>query len=142
MPVKPTAVEEYFPGLLGGTKETANGPPSPATASVAAMWWYMAVNEDPLGYVGAEYLFEYLTARIAPDLLQALTVHRVSITNLGFIRDHAHEDIAHTQLLRSIASRIVDCYPGAERAMFRCFDYFRQVYPLPVWLEALERAKT
>jgi hypothetical protein len=24
--------------------------------------------------------------------------------------------------------------------MFRCFDYFHHVYPLPVWDEAFERA--
>jgi hypothetical protein len=30
--------------------------------------------------------------------------------------------------------------PQTEAAMIRCFDYFRQVYPLPVWTEAYQRA--
>jgi hypothetical protein len=47
---------------LGGQSQIPK--PSPATFAVAAVWWRMAMLEEPLGYLGAEYLFEELTALV------------------------------------------------------------------------------
>jgi hypothetical protein len=133
------ALRDYL--ALGGTTEGAMEPPSPATFAVAAVWWRMAQTELPLGYLGAEYLFECLTMRVTQPLLAALRGHEVPEAEIGFLVEHATEDIKHTNL---IAHWILDSatrYPDSAESMLRCFDYFRAVYPLPVWQEAFDRAQ-
>lgn len=127
--------------ILGGDKEKAiNSAPSPATFSVASVWWRMGMTEEPLGYFGAEYLFEYLTLIVSQPLLVLFKDRGFKAGGLKFIIDHATEDEKHTILIRSLICEVVTRYPETAAAMIRCFDYFRQVYPLPVWTEAYERA--
>ena len=57
-----------------------------------------------------------------------------------FIIDHATEDEKHAKLIRQLICDSVTRHPETEAAMLRCFDYFKQVYPLPVWMEAYQRA--
>lgn len=129
--------------LLKGDKDfTTKTPPSPATFAVAGVWWRMAVAEDPLGYFGAEYLFEYLTLVVAQPLVALFKQRGFKAEGLRFIIDHATEDEKHARLVRHLISDAVTRYPESEAAMIRCFDYFRHVYPLPVWTEAYERAMT
>lgn len=127
--------------LLGGDERTAKeAPPSPATFSVAATWWRMGLIEEPLGYFGAEYLFEYLTLLVAQPLLGIFKSQGLRADGLRFIIDHATEDEKHAKLVKHLIMDCVTRYPESDAAMLRCFDYFHQVYPLPVWTEAYERA--
>lgn len=127
--------------LLNGNRDLAiKAPPSPATFAVAGVWWRMAVTEEPLGYFGAEYLFEYLTLVVAQPLVALFKQRGFKADGLKFIIDHATEDEKHAKLMRHLIGDAVTRYPESEAAMLRCFDYFRHVYPLPVWTEAYHRA--
>ncbi len=115
--------------------------PSPATFAVSAVWWRMAQIEDPLGYLGAEYLFEQLTALIAPVAMDVFALRGLSgNSGLCFIAEHAVEDQKHATFLKHTILDVVTRYPGSSVAMLRCYEYFEYVYPLPVWDEAYERA--
>jgi hypothetical protein len=124
---------------LGG--DPSQPPMSPATFAVAAVWWRMAQVEEPLGYLGAEYLFEQLTALVAPAALEIFSSRGLSgNTGLRFIAEHAVEDHKHATFLKHMILDTVTRYPQSSDAMLRCYDYFEHVYPLPVWEEAYERA--
>lgn len=128
--------------LLGGSAERANTEAmSPACYAVTGVWWRMAVTENPFGYLGAEYLFEYLTMRVAQDLVRLFRSRGFKGEGLRFIIDHATEDEKHAQLIRHLICDSVTRFPESSIAMLRCFDYFRQIYPLPVWSEAFDRAQ-
>lgn len=127
--------------LLGGSADFADSTPmSPACYAVTGVWWRMAVTESPYGYLGAEYLFEYLTMIASQALVPEFQRRGFKAEGLNFIIDHATEDEKHAVLIRSLICEVVTKYPETEAAMLRCFDYFRQVYPLPVWNEAYDRA--
>lgn len=123
---------------LGGADVTAH--PSPATFVVAAVWWRMAMEEDPLGYLGAEYLFEQLTALVTQAALPIIKSKDLPRDGLRFVIEHATEDVKHATFFRHLILDVVTRYPSSTEAMFRCFDYFHAVYPLPVWDEAFVRA--
>jgi hypothetical protein len=113
---------------------------SPATFAVAAVWWRIAQTEEPLGYLGAEYLYEQLTALATKAALPILEGRNLPRDELRFVIEHATEDAKHATFLKHHILDILTRYPGSEVAMGRCFDYFRHVWPLPVWKEALVRA--
>lgn len=113
---------------------------SPATFAVAAVWWRMAQVEEPLGYLGAEYLFEQLTALVTQAALPVIEGRDLPREGLRFIIEHATEDVKHATFFKHMIMDVVTRYPGSGTAMLRCFDYFHQVYPLPVWDEAYQRA--
>jgi hypothetical protein len=126
---------------LGGTAAGLAEPPSAATFAVAGVWWHLAQAEEPFGYIGAEYLFEKLTMFVTQELLEALKGRALGEAGMGFIVEHATEDVKHTNLIAHHALDVATRYPEkSAEAMLRCFDYFRQVYPLPVWSEAADRA--
>jgi hypothetical protein len=125
---------------LGGTSDQAEAEPSPPVFAVIAVWWQMARTADPLGYLGAEYLFEELTARLAADLAPALERAGLEPSGTGFVAEHATEDVKHANLIRHLIGEAVTRYPGCERSILACFDRFAQVYPLPIWREAHDAA--
>ncbi|AWN36374.1 iron-containing redox enzyme family protein [Methylobacterium radiodurans] len=124
---------------LGGSPAAVAAPPLPATFAVAAVWWRMAQVEDPLGYLGAEYLFEQLTALVTQAALPIIAGRNLPRDGLRFVIEHATEDAKHATFLKHTIMDVVTRYPESPEAMFRCFDYFHHVYPLPVWDEALQR---
>lgn len=127
--------------LLGGSTEFANSTAmTPSCYAVTGVWWRMAITESPFGYIGAEYLFEYLTMIAAQALVPVFQQRGLKADGLRFIIDHATEDEKHAKLVRHLIMDSVTRFPESETAMIRCFDYFQQVYPLPVWTEAYERA--
>jgi len=132
------AYEDFL--ALGGGDHAARRPQSPATFAVAAVWWWMAESEDPLGYLGAEYLFENLTERVTKEIMSMLAARDIPGDGLRFIVEHATEDVKHSNLLRHLVKDTVTRIPGSEAAMMRCLDHFAHVYPLPVWDEAFIRA--
>lgn len=114
--------------------------PSPATFAVAAVWWRMAKMENPLGYLGAEYLFEELTALATAALIPLIEARDLPRDGFRFIIEHATEDAKHATFIKHLILDVATRYPDSIESMFRCFDYFNQVYPLPVWDEAFKRA--
>jgi len=114
--------------------------PSPATFAVAAVWWRVAEIEDPLGYLGAEYLFEELTALVTAALIPLIEARDLPRDGFRFIIEHATEDAKHAAFLKHLILDVATRYPASIESMFRCFDYFNQVYPIPVWDEAFKRA--
>lgn len=126
-------------GKLGGPNAPL-APPSPATFAVAAIWWRMAEVEEPLGYLGAEYLFEQLTALVTQAAIPVIEGRDLPRDGLRFVIEHATEDVKHATFFKHLIMDVVTRYPASDKAMFRCFDYFHHVYPLPVWDEAYERA--
>jgi hypothetical protein len=132
------ALEDY--SKLGGQKSKTEMPPSPATFAVAAVWWRMAQVEEPLGYLGAEYLFEQLTALVTQAALPIIQGRALPRDGLRFVIEHATEDVKHATFIKHLILDVATRYPDSAQAMLRCFDYFHAVYPLPVWDEAFERA--
>jgi hypothetical protein len=135
------ALEDH--GKLGGLASDATKvPPSPATFAVAAVWWRMAQVEEPLGYLGAEYLFEQLTALVTQAALPVIEGRDLPRDGLRFVIEHATEDVKHATFIKHLILDVVTRYPHSAPAMLRCFDYFHAVYPLPVWDEAFVRAQS
>jgi hypothetical protein len=132
------ALEDH--GILADKSAQAkNAPPSPAAFAVASVWWRMAQVEDPFGYLGAEYLFEKLTALVTQAALPVIEERDLPRGGLRFVIAHASEDAKHAMFLKHLILDVVTRYPQSVAAMNRCFDYFNAVYPLPVWDEAYER---
>lgn len=125
---------------LGGPAHELERPSTPITFAVAAVWWRMATAESPFAYLGAEYLFEKLTMRLAPIVMERLATRGLKFNGLGFLVEHATEDIKHTNLITHWILDIATRYPDAGSDILRGFDYFANVYPLPVWDEAFLRA--
>jgi Iron-containing redox enzyme len=133
------ALEDH--GILAErAAKTKQEPSSPAAFAVAAVWWRMAQVEDPFGYLGAEYLFEKLTALVTQAALPVIEERDLPRGGLRFVIEHAREDAKHAKFLEHLILDVVTRYPESVVAMNRCFDYFNAVYPLPVWDEAYERA--
>ena len=127
--------------LPGDSVDKASNTPMPSTCYAnTGVWWRMTNTENPWGNLGAEYLFEHLTKRAAQALVPVFQRHGLQAEGLKFIIDHATEDAKHGEMVRQLISEAVTRHPESEAAMIRCFDYFRQVYPIPVWTEAYKRA--
>jgi hypothetical protein len=114
---------------------------SPGAFAVAAVWERLARIIHPLAYVGAEYLFEDLTARLAKLATGSLQKRSLSPGGIRFIVDHASEDERHSQLLRKLIEEVCAIKPALEHQILFAFDCFRQVYPMPLWLASYARAK-
>jgi hypothetical protein len=132
------ALRDYL--ALGGDERVAQGGESPASVAVAGVWWWMARREPPLAYLGAEYLFEELTARLCRTLVPILQ-RSFAAERARFVVDHATEDVRHANLIRHWIQDAATRYPETQAAMLRSFDLFRHVYPLPVWREAFAASR-
>ena len=114
---------------------------SPGAFAVAAVWERLSQTLHPLAYVGAEYLFEDLTARLTKLATVSLSKRGLSQQGLRFIVDHATEDEKHSQLLKKLIEEIGLNHPELESQILFAFDCFHQVYPMPLWLASYARAK-
>lgn len=132
------AAEDF--AACGGDRRELARPLSPACVAVAAIWHFMAEYEEPLAYLGGEYLFEMLTPLIAGDALGEFRRRDLQLKPFRFIVEHATEDIKHSNMFKIVICQYLTKYPDGGPAILRGFDYFNHVYPLPVWQEALERA--
>ena len=113
---------------------------SPGAFAVAAIWERLASVLHPLAYVGAEYLFEDLTARLAKLASESLIERGLSPQGLRFIVDHASEDERHSQLLKKVIEEVCLRRPEMANEILFAFDCLRQVYPMPLWLASYARA--
>ncbi len=125
---------------LGGPKATDDlGPPSCTTFTLAAMWWYMARNEDPLAYLGAEYLTESASA-IHTEFMPKVKARGISGPGTRFMRDHALEQKKYVEDLATIILRSATQHPERSHAILRGLQLIGSVYPVQQLEESFERA--
>ena len=99
------------------------------------------MSRDPFVYLGALYPYEGLTPIVSERAKQVLRGKGFPEEALEFVRFHSEEDPKHTELIRHLIMETVTLYPEAERSIKEGIDYFPQIYPIPVWSAAYERAK-
>jgi hypothetical protein len=126
---------------LGGDEAVARERrPSPAAMAVIGAWWALWKRREPFAYLGALYPFEGLTPIVAQLVKPSLQAAGIGDEALEFITFHAEEDPKHTNLVRHLIRDVAERYPEAEEAILHGLDTFLQVYPLPVWETAADRA--
>jgi hypothetical protein len=113
---------------------------SPGAFAVAAVWERLSNCLPALSYLGAEYLFEDLTAKLASTVINKVKDRKLPVKGMQFITDHATEDERHSTLLKKLVIEIVARYPELQPDILYAFDCFRQVYPMPLWLGSYRRA--
>ncbi|MGD0907799.1 MAG: iron-containing redox enzyme family protein [Candidatus Acidiferrales bacterium] len=114
---------------------------SPGAFAVAAVWEHLAQRVHPLAYLGAEYLFEDLTARLSKLITANLSKRGISRQGMCFVVDHATEDEKNSQLLRRLIEEVGHRHPDLMPQVLFAFDCFHQVYPMPLWLGSYTRAE-
>jgi hypothetical protein len=113
---------------------------TPHAFAVAAVWDRLAREVEPAAYIGAEYLFESLTAEVTKLVMPQLSQLGFAADGLYFITEHATEDVKHANLFRHLADELCGRRPELIEPILYAFDCFRAVYPMPIWLAAFERA--
>jgi Iron-containing redox enzyme len=114
---------------------------SPGAFAVAAVWERLARMVNPLAYLGAEYLFEDLTARLTKLVTGNLADRGFPKQGMRFVIDHATEDEKHSNLLAKLIRDVVQRRPELAPEILFAFDCFKHVYPMPLWLASLARAQ-
>lgn len=133
------ALKDYI--ALGGDEEFArNFRRTPAALAFDGMWWEFARSENPFCYLGAMYPFEGLTPEFSERAKRIMLGTGAQEDELGFVVFHAEEDIAHAALVRNTIKRVVMTYPGAAEHIEYGLECFMQLFPLPIWQFAFERA--
>jgi pyrroloquinoline quinone (PQQ) biosynthesis protein C len=103
---------------------------SPGAFAVAAVWERLARLVNPLAYLGAEYLFEDLTARLTKLVNEKMSKRGFPTQGMRFLVDHATEDEKHSNLLRKLIHDVVQRHPELAPQMLFAFDCFQHVYPI------------
>lgn len=114
---------------------------SPGAFAVAAVWEHLAMRLTPAAYLGAEYLFEDLTARLTNLVIERLSRRSLSVEGLRFIKEHATEDKKHAKMLKVLITELGNQQPHLTEPILFAFDCFHQVYPLPLWISSYKRAR-
>ena len=128
---------------LGGDPDWARKQrPSPASYAVAAVWSFIAHERDPFAYLGALYPFEGLTPQVSGDILKILLDRGFPEDSLEFLTFHAEEDARHAALVRALIEKVAVQFPESRESMIHGIDNFLNVYPLPVWQTAFDRAQS
>ncbi len=125
---------------LGGDLSVAEKPASPACMAVAAMCRFLGEHCHPASYLGFMYIFEALTPVMASRVQAVMTRLNYDASAREFVDFHAEEDIRHTDMVVGMIEDINAIAPEAAGHVLHGFDSFAQVYPIPVWDEALLRA--
>lgn len=126
-------------GLEAYARETRMSPQSFAVSAVKRM---LAEHEDPAAYLGFMYIFEALTMILAKSALEAMNERGFPMVGREFLELHAVEDIRHTDIIVNIIHEVVQRWPERAEAIEYGFDCFANVYPIPVWEAAYQRAIT
>jgi len=134
------ALRDY--ARLGGDPADASKPMPPACMAVAAMCHMLGEHTHPACYLGFMYIFEALTPEMAARAQQAMDRASYKAEAREFIDLHATEDIRHTDMIVKAIEDLVAIEPEAAKHVLHGFDCFAQVYPVPVWNEALSRAQS
>jgi pyrroloquinoline quinone (PQQ) biosynthesis protein C len=126
---------------LGGDVEWARAQrPSPAAYAVASVWTFIAHERDPFAYLGALYPFEGLTPQVSGGALTTLAKRGFPEDALEFVTFHAEEDPRHTALVRALIEKVAVKFPESRESMVHGIDNFLNIYPVPVWQTAYDRA--
>jgi hypothetical protein len=135
------ALRDYV--ALGGNElDARKRPQSPGAFGVAAVWRNITHKRDPFVYLGAVYLFEALTPIVTTKAKAALQRSmRGDASGLEFIIHHATADLEHAATMRRLIIDVAKAYPDKIESIAYGFEYFAHVYPLPVWSNALRRAR-
>ncbi len=127
---------------LGGDEAAARAERiSPASFAVAAVWRTLAGIESPFTYLGILMPFEAVTPIVTEKIMAVFKQRGLMTGAKEFIEFHAHADIGHARLARQLIRQVVAKYPEAREAIQYGMECFLHVYPIPVWNEALRRAK-
>jgi len=133
------ALRDY--ARLGGDPFDVRAPMPPACMSVAAMCRMLGEHADPACYLGFMYIFEALTPVMAARVQAVMDRKAYQPEAREFIDLHATEDIRHTDMIVKAIEDLCVIRPDAGAHVLHGFDCFAQVYPVPVWNEALARAQ-
>lgn len=127
---------------LGGDEASARAERiSPASFAVAAVWRTMAAIESPFCYLGLIYPFEALTPIVCARAQEIFHRRGVLTGASEFVDFHVVADVGHARLMRLLIKQVVTKFPEARSAIEYGMECFLHVYPLPVWNEALRRAR-
>lgn len=129
-----------FISLGGDPSRLSNLSMSPESHAVAAVWRSLAETAPPLSYIGAEYLFEALTAAVTKVVVPKCRNAGMSRDSIYFVEEHATEDVKHTNLFTHLAADVCVRHPELAKPILYAFDCFHAVYPMPVWMAAFRRA--
>jgi hypothetical protein len=132
---------DCYLALGGDPRRGAALPMSAQSFAVCAVWERMSARCGALSYVGAEYLFEALTARLTPIVADVLAKRGFGGEALQFITEHAVEDQKHQQLFAKLIVEIGNAHPEGSAEILYCYDCFNAVYPMPVWEACVARAE-
>ncbi len=134
------ALRDYI--NMGGDEAFARDRPmSPASFAVAGVWWVITHLRDPFAYIGALYLFEGLTPTVTGLVKDRLRDKGMNEDQLEYVEFHSTEDLKHARLVNHLIAETVDKFPDSFEAVQRGYEYFEEVYPIPVWRAAFARAK-
>lgn len=133
------ALRDY--ARLGGDPRDVQTPMPPACMAVAAMCRMLGEHADPACYLGFMYIFEALTPVMAARVQAVMDRKGYRPEAREFIDLHATEDIRHTDMIVKAIEDLIAIRPGAGDHVLHGFECFAQVYPVPVWNEALTRAR-
>lgn len=114
---------------------------SPEAFAVSGVWWMIARSRDPFLYLGALYLFEGLTPAVTAAIKESLRSKGLTDSSLEYIEFHSTEDIKHANLVNHLIARVAADFPDRVDSIRRGFEYFQEVYPLPLWRAAYDRAR-
>lgn len=135
------ALRDYV--ALGGNEEYARTRRmSPASFATASIWWGLVHMEDPFTYLGALYPFEGITPIVCQSALSILRDGDADFPadSFGFVELHATEDVKHAHLVRKLLKDVMRKFPHTMESIKYGIELFLQVYPIPVWMAAYERA--
>jgi hypothetical protein len=133
----PNLAMEGFLQLGGSEFDVQERVLSPAAFALASVCFNLAERCHPASYLGYIYLLESTTVVLAPRLRNLLNIAQLEVP---FVTVHAEEDVAHTsQIAMAIDSLIETTDDDTSTAIDSGFDYFKAVYPYPIWHHALQR---
>lgn len=129
---------------LGGSENFARTrAQSPSAFAVAAMWRNIAQTRS-VPHLGAVYLFDGLTPIATKIVMDMMAARGTAGEGLEFITHHATADLEHTRQIRALIVEVADMYPEAKTSIAYGYEYFKHVYPIPVWeaasMQAIHRA--
>ncbi len=125
--------------LGGPSMQDDLGSASPAVCAAMGVWWRIAEVEEPLGYLGAAFLFER-SASMVVELVPALEAKGLPSEGLQFLKDQGLERPRVVKTLAEVILRITTERPEVIPAILRCYDYLEYVFPVPIYEEALDRS--
>jgi hypothetical protein len=127
---------------LGGDEAWARKRrPGPAALVMAATVRLLGERENPFGYLGYMYPFEVMTPTLTTRVQEVLAAKGFPKAAQRFIDVHAVMDVDHAEDIKKLVAKVVRDFPDAATAIDVAFDCFAQVYPVPIWDEALQHAR-